>query len=145
MKRLLLWLVAALTIATQAVAANVEPRHGLSVFGDLKYGPSFEHFDYVNPLAPKGGAIKISGLDTFETIHPFILKGRKELLAEPLFYDTLMARSFDEPDSYYSLIAKTVEIPKDKRWIAFNIDPRAKFHDGTSHCQRHRFYFQNIS
>ena len=131
MKRLILWLVAALTIATQAVAANAEPRHGLSVFGDLKYGPSFEHFDYVNPLAPKGGAIKISGLDTFETIHPFILKGRKELLAEPLLYDTLMARSFDEPDSYYSLIAKTVEIPKDKRWIAFNIDPRAKFHDGT--------------
>ena len=97
MKRLILCLIVALTIATQAVAANVEPRHGLSVFGDLKYGPSFEHFDYVNPLAPKGGAIKISGLDTFETIHPFILKGRKELLAEPLLYDTLMARSFDEP------------------------------------------------
>ena len=131
MKRLILWLIVALTIATQAVAANVEPRHGLSVFGDLKYGPSFEHFDYVNPFAPKGGAIKISGLDTFETIHPFILKGRKEQLAEPLLYDTLMARSFDEPDSYYGLVAKTVEIPKDKRWIAFNIDPRAKFHDGT--------------
>ena len=131
MKRLILWLIVALTIATQAIAANVEPRHGLSVFGDLKYGPSFEHFDYVNPLAPKGGAIMISGLDTFETIHPFILKGRKELLAEPLLYDTLMARSFDEPDSYYSLVAKTVEIPKDKRWIAFNINPRAKFHDGT--------------
>lgn len=32
-----------------------KPRHGLSVFGDLKYGPDFTHFDYVNPDAPKGG------------------------------------------------------------------------------------------
>ena len=29
--------------------------HGLSIFGDLKYGPDFKNFDYVNPAAPKGG------------------------------------------------------------------------------------------
>ncbi|MGB0631051.1 MAG: extracellular solute-binding protein [Alphaproteobacteria bacterium] len=131
MKRIFACIAAALLLAAPAMAADPEPRHGLSVFGDLKYGPGFRHFDYVNPDAPKGGAIKIPGLDTFETIHPFILKGRKELLAEALLYDTLMARSTDEPDSYYGLVAQTVEVPDDKSWVAFNIDPRARFHDGS--------------
>ena len=26
-----------------------EPKHGLSIFGELKYAPDFKHFDYVNP------------------------------------------------------------------------------------------------
>lgn len=121
----------ALTLSGSAHAQDVSPRHGLSVFGDLKYPEGFSHFGYVNPDAPKGGRIKVPGLDTFETVHPFILKGRKEVLAEGLLFDTLMARSFDEPDSYYGLVAKTVEQPADKTWVAFNIDPRAKFHDGT--------------
>ena len=132
MKRFLPGLLGALLLAAPAFAADPEPRHGISVFGDLKYGPGFSHFDYVNPDAPKGGEIKVPGLDTFETVHPFILKGRKELLAEPLLYDTLMARSADEPDSYYGLVAQTVEVPEDKSWVAFNIDPRAKFHDGSN-------------
>ena len=34
-----------------------EWRHGLSLYGDLKYKPGFKHFDYVNPSAPKGGAV----------------------------------------------------------------------------------------
>ena len=131
MTRYLLGLAAALLLTAPAIAADPEARHGLSVFGDLKYGPGFKNFNYVNPDAPKGGTLKIPGLDTFETIHPFILKGQKEPLAEALLYDTLMARSFDEPDSYYGLVAKTVEVPADKSWVAFNIDPRAKFHDGT--------------
>ena len=130
MNRLISGIAAALLLTAPAIAADPEPRHGLSVFGDLKYAAGFMHFDYVNPDAPKGGAIKIPGLDTFETLHPFILKGRKELLAEPLLFDTLMARSTDEPDSYYGLVAKTVEVPDDKSWVAFNINPQAKFHDG---------------
>ena len=135
MNRILLSLAACAVLATSAVSANAQnadPKHGLSVFGDLKYGNGFSHFSYANPDAPKGGAFKVPGLDTFETVNPFILKGRKEPLAESLLFDTLMARAFDEPDAYYGLVAKTVEQPADKSWVAFNIDPRAKFHDGTS-------------
>ncbi|MBT6284539.1 MAG: ABC transporter substrate-binding protein, partial [Rhodospirillaceae bacterium] len=124
--------VCSLALTVPAYAQNAVPRHGISVFGDLKYPAGFSHFGYVNPNAPKGGTLKVPGLDTFESIHPFILKGRKEVLAEGLLFDTLMARSFDEPDSYYGLVAKTVEQPADKSWVAFNLDPRAKFHDGTS-------------
>lgn len=134
MNRIFLSLAACAVLATSAVSAhaqNADPKHGLSVFGDLKYAAGFAHFGYVNPAAPKGGTLKIPGLDTFETVNPFILKGRKEPLAEALLFDTLMARAFDEADSYYGLVAKTVEQPADKSWVAFNIDPRAKFHDGT--------------
>lgn len=106
-------------------------RYGLSVFGDLKYPPGFDHFDYVNPDAPKGGTLRLTGLDTFETLNPFILKGSKEALAESLLFDTLMTRAQDEPDSYYGLVAKAVELPPDGGWVAFDIDPRARFHDGT--------------
>ena len=52
--------------------------HGISVFGDLKYGPDFEHFDYVNPDAPKGGEMHFRGTgasSTFDSLNPFILKG----------------------------------------------------------------------
>jgi len=29
-------------------AAHGAATHGVSLFGDLKYGPDFAHFDYVN-------------------------------------------------------------------------------------------------
>ena len=131
MRRLSLLTLAVCLAGAAAWADSPAPRHGLSVFGNLKYADGFRHFDYVDPDAPKGGAIKVTGLETFETVNPFILKGRKEILSEALLYDTLMARSFDEPDSFYGLVARSVEQPDDKSWVAFNIDPNARFHDGT--------------
>src|SRR4029077_8704372 len=32
-------------------------RHGVSLFGKLRYQPGFKNFDYVNPAAPKGGVV----------------------------------------------------------------------------------------
>jgi len=37
---------------------NLEWRHGLSLFGELKYPAGFKHFDYVNPSAPKAGSVR---------------------------------------------------------------------------------------
>src|SRR6185503_18547219 len=33
-------------------------RHGLSLFGDIKYPADFKHFEYVNPQAPQGGMVR---------------------------------------------------------------------------------------
>lgn len=117
-------------LACQALAGTVKVSHGVSVFGDLKYGADFGHFDYVNPDAPKGGTLKLWGLDTFETLNPFILKGRKEAW-NALVFDTLMARAFDEPDALYGLVAEAVELPDAGGWVAFRLRPGARFHDGT--------------
>ena len=89
----------ALTMRPLVGFANVE-RHGLSVFGELKYPPDFGHFDYVNADAPKGGRFSFSAPSwlynqnprTFNTLNGFVLKGDAPPRIELLF-DTLMVRA----------------------------------------------------
>src|SRR5262249_46051064 len=52
---LLLGAAALVALAQNVEAGQDTERHGISAFGDLKYPPDFQHFDYVNPSAPKGG------------------------------------------------------------------------------------------
>ena len=51
-------------------ARRAEWRHGLSLFGDLKYPPGFKHFDYVNPNAPKGGVVRLIGVRHLRQFQP---------------------------------------------------------------------------
>ncbi|HLJ62923.1 MAG TPA: extracellular solute-binding protein [Stellaceae bacterium] len=104
--------------------------HGLSLYGDLKYGPTFTHFDYVNPEAPKGGTAKLFAIGTFDTLNPFTLKGVPAAGLGDIF-DTLMVTSADEPSSAYGLVAESVIIPPDHKWVQYNLRPEARFHDGT--------------
>ncbi|MBT5648639.1 MAG: ABC transporter substrate-binding protein, partial [Rhodospirillaceae bacterium] len=53
--------VCSLALTVPTYAQNAVPRHGISVFGDLKYPAGFSHFGYVNPNAPKGGTLKVPG------------------------------------------------------------------------------------
>lgn len=113
--------------------AAAEPRHGLSAFGELKYGPDFKHFDYVNPNAPKGGRLSSTGTGgtkTFDSFNSFILKGDAAQGLGYLF-DSLMTRALDEPDAVYSLVAASGDIAPDGRSVVFKMRPEAKFADGT--------------
>ena len=126
-------LAAACLAGGHAVPAAAEPRHGLSVFGDLKYPADFKHFDYVNPDAPKGGKasqIGTAGLTTFDSFNMFILKGDAAQGME-LVFDTLMVRASDEPDAVYGLVAETVDVAPDRMSVTFKMRPDAKFADGT--------------
>lgn len=106
--------------------------HGVSAFGELKYPVGFEHFDYVNPDAPKGGVWSTGYGDiTFDSFNPFILKGNPAIGVSALVYDTLMTSAQDEPASMYGLIAESAEIPADRSWVAFDLRPEAQFQDGT--------------
>ena len=98
--------------------------------GDLKYGPDFTHFDYVNPNAPKGGDVKMHTIGSFDSLNPFILKGQPAAGIGRLF-ETLMTGSSDEAFSQYGLLAETVEMPEDRSWVAFTLRPEARWHDGT--------------
>ncbi|MBL4841633.1 MAG: ABC transporter substrate-binding protein [Thalassospira sp.] len=104
--------------------------HGISLYGDLKYGPDFHHFDYVNPDAPKGGKLLQSSIVAFGTLNPFTLKGNAAA-GIGLIYDSLMVSSADEPSSMYGLIAREIELPQDRSFAIFHLDPRAKFQDGS--------------
>lgn len=119
--------------AALSSVATAEPRHGLSAFGDLKYPADFNHFDYVNPDAPKGGRLAMigtAGRTTFDSFNNYILKGDSAQGLEYLF-DSLMARAVDEPDAVYGLVAESADLAADKKSVVFKLRPEAKFADGT--------------
>ncbi|PHQ67358.1 MAG: hypothetical protein COB93_11165 [Sneathiella sp.] len=122
-------------ILGSAASAGPEPRHGLSTFGDLKYGPDFKHFDYVNPDAPKGGKIKTWDVDSFDSVNPFLLKGYPAVVNRDVGGDLsftftqLMTPSYDEPDAVYGLLAQTVTVDDEGGWVEFSLRPEAVFHD----------------
>ncbi|HEV8026963.1 MAG TPA: extracellular solute-binding protein [Stellaceae bacterium] len=121
-------LLAAGAAATDA--ADVTKSDGLSLFGDLKYGADFSHFDYVNPDAPKGGTVRYSSIGTFDNLNFFILKGNAAAGLGGLF-DTLMFPAGDEPASAYGLVAESVEVPADRSWVQYNLRKEARFQDGS--------------
>ncbi|MBV8061392.1 MAG: ABC transporter substrate-binding protein [Alphaproteobacteria bacterium] len=122
-----LGLIIALT-ATPVFAQTAQ--HGLALHGTPRYPADFQHFDYVNPNAPKGGDIHLSALGTYDTLNPFTLKG---LAADgaALQFETLMAASMDEPMSQYGWIAESVTVAPDHSWVSYKIRPTARFHDGS--------------
>jgi len=125
--------LAGLIVVLSAPHANAEPRHGLSIFGELKYGADFQHFDYVNPAAPKGGrmvTMGTGGANTYDTLNQYILKGDAAQGLDFLF-DSLMVRAQDEPDAVYGLIAKSADVASDGLSVTFKLRPEAKFADGT--------------
>jgi len=125
----LLCVSANVAVCGASVAAS-RVSHGISIFGDLKYGPDFEYFDYVEPDAPKGGRLRLAGRDSFDNLNPFILKG-DSAQGVGLLFDSLMARATDEPDALYGLIAESIELDDDRRWVAFNLRKEARWHDGS--------------
>jgi peptide/nickel transport system substrate-binding protein len=46
-------------------------------------------------------------------------------------YETLLARSYDEPFSLYGLLAESVDTPPDRSSVTFQIRPQARFSDGS--------------
>lgn len=105
--------------------------HGIAMHGDLKYPADFSHFAYTNPDAPKGGTFRQASIGTFDSFNPFIIKGTAAG-GIGLTFDTLMARSLDEPFSQYGLLAEAVRMPESRRWVEFDLRAEARFSDGTA-------------
>lgn len=118
--------------------ATGERLHGISAFGELKYGKDFRQFDYANPDAPKGGAFHFSppnwafnqNVMTFNTLNTFVQRGDAPPRMEMCF-DSLMTRALDEPDAIYGLLAHSVELSGDRNRFTFHLRPEARFHDGS--------------
>lgn len=128
---------AGLLPAWPSFAQQAARSYGLSYFGDLKYPPDFQHFDYADPDAPKGGRIVTQiwewaynqNPNTFNTLNIYVLQG-DGAAGIPLTFATLMAGSADESDSLYPYLAREIETPEDRSWIRFFLDERARFQDG---------------
>lgn len=116
---------------------NMIVSHGYSFYGDLSYPADFEHFDYVNPDAPKGGEIALSVVGTFDSMHPYTRKGRAGALSS-IMYESLLGDGTGgasaPADTYgesYCLLCERVEYPETKDWVIFYMRPEARFSDGT--------------
>ena len=113
-----------------SVSAGATPQHGVALYGAPKYPKNFTAFEYVNPLAPKGGQLREASYTAFDTLNPFVMTG----IAAPgigLTHDTLMKQSSDEPFSLYGLIAQSIDISDDRQTVIFRLNPKARFSDGT--------------
>ena len=126
--RVVLMLLALVSLSSQA--QTIKESTAFAVIGEPKYAVNFNHYDYVNPAAPKGGNVTLSATGTFDNFNRFALRGVAAARTESL-YDTLFVTSDDEPGSYYPLVAENVRYADDFSWAEIAINPRARFHDGT--------------
>jgi microcin C transport system substrate-binding protein len=118
-------------LATGANAQARTWRHGLSLFGDIKYPEGFRHFDYVNPQAPQGGTVRLGASGTFDNFN-MVVAGVKGSMAAgtELFTETLMTPALDEVSTEYGLLAEAVSHPDDHSSVTYRLRGNARWHDG---------------
>jgi microcin C transport system substrate-binding protein len=114
-----------------AQPATRQWRHGLSLFGDLKYPVDFKRFDYVNARAPKAGAVRMLAPGTYDNFN-MVVAGLKGQIAAGIeqVYDTLMAPAMDEVSTEYGLLADAASHPEDFSSVTYRLRGDAKWHDG---------------
>ncbi len=116
-----------------AAAAQERGEPAIAMHGSPALPPAFDHFPYADPDAPRGGSLRLCFLGTFDSLNPFNLKaGSTAQGLNNLVFEPLMARSLDEPFSLYGLVARSIETDDARSFVAFHIDPRARFSDGSA-------------
>jgi peptide/nickel transport system substrate-binding protein len=109
---------------------RAEPAHGIAMHGEPALPQGFTHLPYANPEAPKGGRVVFGETGGFDSLNPYLLKGRAPWGVRAHTIESLMARSQDEPFTLYGLLAESVETPNDRSWVEFTLRPEARFSDG---------------
>lgn len=121
---------AALVLGPRVASAAGVQAHGIAMHGAPLYPAGFSNYASVNPDAPQGGRIAQAAVGTFDSLNPFIVKGAPPPFVRWNVVESLMARSPDEAFTVYGLIAKSVETDDARSYVAFELDPAARFSDG---------------
>ena len=101
-----------------------------STFGGEKYKEGFDHLDYVNPDAPKGGEISIWAQGTFDSMNPFSRKGRAGSMAS-IGMERILMDTADDAYGTYCLLCTEMEYPESEDWVIFHLRDDITFNDGT--------------
>ena len=116
---------------TAPAEGQIITAHAFSTFENgIKYPADFEHLDYVNVDAPKGGEMAIWARGTFDSMNPYSRKGRAGALSS-IGVERLMTSTADDPYGSYCLVCETIEYPESQDWVIFHLRPEAAFSDGT--------------
>ena len=122
-------LVVSINQLAEASGPELDFKHGLSYLHELKYPEDFQHFDYLNPSAPKGGKLVLPSMPYdrgYSTVVPVAFETPGVLRA----YDHLIKRSGDELSAYYGSLAESLAIDPGRRKVWFRLRPEARWHDG---------------
>ena len=114
-----------------ATTLRAEPVHGIAMHGKPALPANFSHLPYADPDAPKGGIFRKSVVGSFDSLNPFIIKGRAAVDLRTYVFESLLARNRSEPFSLYGLIAEKVDMPDDRTSITFFLNKKARFSDNT--------------
>jgi microcin C transport system substrate-binding protein len=122
---------AAKSLVREAAAQKKNWKHGLSLFGDLKYPEGFKNFDYVNPAAPQGGTVRQVAFGTFDNFNQVVagVKGSIAMGTE-LSTEMLMTSALDEVSTEYGMLAEAVSHPDDFSTVTYRLRANAHWHDG---------------
>ncbi len=123
--------IATLLLPAPPEGAQAEPSHGIAMYGEPALAADFDHLPQANPDAPKGGRIVFAESGGFDSLHPFIRKGRAPWQLRFMVFESLMGRSYDEPFTLYGLLAESIETGPDREWVEFTLRPEARFSDGS--------------
>ena len=124
-----------IVIAFSFLYANLgaEPLPYFSLYNVApKYDATAKYFDHVNPNAPKGGALKMAVVGTYDGLNPFAVMGSSPMHVAIFCLARLLDESQDEIGISYPYVAKSLEISDDKKTITYHLREEATFSDGSS-------------
>ncbi len=126
-----MYLLRVLAICALFFPSIVEAKelHAFAMHGEPLYSADAKSFDYANPNAPKGGALRLAKGGTFNNLNSLIISGDK-VEGLTLINSKLMQRAWNEPFTMYGLVASSVEVSDDRSEVIFHLNKNAKFHDG---------------
>ena len=119
--------------------------HAYAAFGTPKYPRGYDHFEYLNPDAPKGGTLYLSNPDrrtSFDKYNVFTIKGNAPAGVGLYMLETLCFLAADETQTMYGLLAEEMQVAPDKSAITFRLHPKARFNNGdpvTAEDVKHSF------
>ena len=105
--------------------------HAIAMHGEPAWGPEFTHPTYANPAAPRGGRLTQGVLGTFDSLNPLIVMGLPAANIRNYVIESLLSRGYDEPFTLYGLLARTVTTNAARSFVTFDLDPAARFSDGS--------------
>lgn len=122
--------VTAVIAGITSFSAMAEPKYGIAMYGEPALKEDFSSLPYANPEAPKGGQIIFGEAGGFDSLNPYILKGRAPWGVRAHVVESLMGRSWDEPFTLYGLLAETIETGPNREWVEFTLREEAAFSNG---------------
>ncbi len=107
--------------------------HAISSYAPPKYPRGFQHFEYVNPDAPKGGTLNLRNPDrrsSFDKFNPFTTRGSSPAGVTMFMFEPLAIQSMDEPQAMYGVLAEEIFVAPDLSSVSFRLHPKARFNNG---------------